>query len=216
MGPSVFVGVEFLQVQGFRVGRRTPTNTPGIGLVGVPVGVPALNHVVVSPSPLSAQTAGEYEHLARRDYTCATGPTPPAHDFVPAIGLQAAYSRKVPWWPPVRRRGVETSALQPSHSPDSPLRDFVPTIGLQTAYSQMVPGWSPARRGVSTLLRYTSATGHLGVDLVGAQSVTVRAVTRDHSEAPQYHVLPTDDAEAVVDIMRAAAGLPPLSDEPDK
>jgi len=118
-------------------------------------------------------TAGEFEHLARRDYTCAIGPTPPAHDFVPAIGLQ-------------------------------------------TAYSQMVPGWSPARRGVSTLLRYTSATGHLGVDLVGAQSVTVRAVTRDHSEAPQYHVLPTDDAEAVVDIMRAAAGLPPLSDEPDK
>ena len=47
------------------------------------------------------------------------------------------------------------------------------------------------------------------------QSVTVRAVTPDHSEAPQYHVLPKDDAEAVVDIMRAAAGLPPLYGEPD-
>ena len=41
---------------------------------------------MVSPSPLSAQTAGEFEHLARRDYTCATGRTPPAHDFVSAIG----------------------------------------------------------------------------------------------------------------------------------
>jgi hypothetical protein len=91
----------------------------------------------------------------------------------------------------------------------------VPAIGLQTAYSQMVPGWSPARRGVSRLLRYICATGHLGVDLVGAQSVTVRAVTPDHSEAPQYHVLPKDDAEAVVDIMRAAAGLPPLYAEHD-
>jgi hypothetical protein len=91
----------------------------------------------------------------------------------------------------------------------------VPTIGLQTAYSQMVPGWSPARRGVSRLLRYTCATGHLGVDLAGAQSVTVRAVTPHHSGAPQYHVLPKDDAEAVVDIMRAAAGLPPLYAEHD-
>lgn len=61
--------------------------------------------------------------------------------------LQAAYSRKVPWWPPVRRRGVETSALQPSHSPDSPLRDFVPTIGLQGTYSQFVlSGFRPSKR----------------------------------------------------------------------
>jgi hypothetical protein len=132
----------------------------------------ALNHVVVSPSPLSAQTAGEFEHLARRDYTRATGPTPPAHDFVPAIGLQ-------------------------------------------TAYSQMVPGWSPARRGVPRLLRYTCATGHLGADLVGAQSVTVRAVTPDHSERLQYHVLPTDDPLRALNILREAAGLPPLSDERD-
>ena len=129
--------------------------------------------------------------------------------------LQAAYSRKVPWWPPVRRRVVETSALQPSHSPDSPLRDFVPTIGLQNTYSQLVPGWFQTVEAVSTLLRYTCATGHLGVGVVGAQSVTVRAVTPDHSEGLQYHVLPIDDAEAVVDIMRAAAGLPPLSDEHD-
>ena len=41
----------------------------------------------------------------------------------------------------------------------------------------------------------------------------MRAVTPDHAEGPQYHVLPTDDAEAVVDIMRAAAGLPPLYHE---
>jgi len=39
MGPSVFVGVEFLQVRAFHLHRRTPTNTAGIGLVGVPVGV---------------------------------------------------------------------------------------------------------------------------------------------------------------------------------
>ena len=41
------------------------------------------------------------------------------------------------------------------------------------------------------------------------------AVNPDHPEGPQYHVLPTDDAEAVVDIMRAAAGLPPRYDEHD-
>ena len=51
--------------------------------------------------------------------------------------------------------------------------------------------------------------------LVVAQSITVRAVTPDHSEVPQYHVLPKDAAEAVVDIMRAAAGLPPLYGEHD-
>jgi hypothetical protein len=37
-------------------------------------------------------------------------------------------------------------------------------------------------------------------------------VTSDHSESAQYHVLPKDDAEAVVDIMRASVGLPPVSD----
>ena len=47
------------------------------------------------------------------------------------------------------------------------------------------------------------------------QTDTVGTVTPDHSEAPQYHVLPTDDAEAVVDILRKAAGLPPLYGEHD-
>ena len=46
-------------------------------------------------------------------------------------------------------------------------------------------------------------------------TVTVRAMTPDHSEGLQYHVLPTDDAELIVDIMRASAGLPPLSDDHD-
>jgi hypothetical protein len=47
------------------------------------------------------------------------------------------------------------------------------------------------------------------------QGIIVRAVTPDHAAGPQYHVLPTQDAEAVVDIMRAAAGLPPLYHEHD-
>ena len=67
----------------------------------------------------------------------------------------------------------------------------------------------------SSILNYACATGHLGVGLVGAQSVTVRAVTSDHSEAPQYHVLPIDDPLRVVNILREAAGLQPLSDEHD-
>ena len=67
----------------------------------------------------------------------------------------------------------------------------------------------------SSILNFTCATGHLGVSLVGAQRVTVRAVSADHSEAPQYHVLPKHDAETVVDIMRAAAGPPPPYDEHD-
>ena len=91
-----------------------------------------------------------------------------------------------------------------------------PRLACGPAYSQMMAGWSSARRGVLTLLRYTCATGHLGVGLVGAQSVTVRAVTPDHSESTAVsRPAQGRSAEAVVDIMRAAAGLPPLYDEHD-
>ena len=47
------------------------------------------------------------------------------------------------------------------------------------------------------------------------ETVIVGAVNPDHAEGPRYHVLPKDDAEAVVDIVRAAAGLPPLYGEHD-
>ena len=40
------------------------------------------------------------------------------------------------------------------------------------------------------------------------------AVTSDHAEGLQHHVLPTDDPLRAVNILREAAGLPPLSDEP--
>ena len=40
------------------------------------------------------------------------------------------------------------------------------------------------------------------------ETVIVGAVNPDHAEGPRYHLLPKDDAEAVVDIVRAAAGLP--------
>jgi len=36
-----------------------------------------------------------------------------------------------------------------------------------------------------------------------------------NEEEPQYHLLPKDDPDRVVAILRAAAGLPPLSDEAD-
>ena len=48
------------------------------------------------------------------------------------------------------------------------------------------------------------------------QSIIVRAVTRDHAEGLQYHVLPTDDPLRALNILREAAGLPPLSDEHDE
>ena len=47
------------------------------------------------------------------------------------------------------------------------------------------------------------------------QSIIVRAVTPDHAEGLQYHVLPTDDPLRALNILREAAGLPPLSDEHD-
>ena len=34
-------------------------------------------------------------------------------------------------------------------------------------------------------------------------------------EEPQYHLLPKDDPDREVAILRAAAGLPPLADEAD-
>jgi hypothetical protein len=50
---------------------------------------------------------------------------------------------------------------------------------------------------------------------LSVQTATVSAVTPDHPETPQYHLLPKDNVEAAVDIMRVAAGLPPLYGEPD-
>jgi hypothetical protein len=46
------------------------------------------------------------------------------------------------------------------------------------------------------------------------QSIIVGAVTPDHAESLQYHVLPDDPLRAL-NILREAAGLPPLSDEHD-
>jgi hypothetical protein len=39
----------------------------------------------------------------------------------------------------------------------------------------------------------------------------VRAVTPDHAEGLQYHVLPTDDPLRALNILREAAGLQPLA-----
>ncbi len=158
---------------------------------------------------------GQIDALTHFGYTCATGPTPPAHDFVPAIGLQAAYSRKVPGWPPVRRRGVETSALQPSHSPDSPLRDFAAHDWPAGHVQPIGAGWFQTIEAVSSLVRYTCATGHLRCGALSVESIIVRAMTPDHSEGLQYHVLPTDDPLRALNILREAAGLPSWSDEHD-
>ncbi|MET0996773.1 MAG: hypothetical protein ABWY20_23115 [Mycobacterium sp.] len=40
-------------------------------------------------------------------------------------------------------------------------------------------------------------------------------MTPDHAEGLQYRVLSTDDALRALNILREAAGLPPLSDEHD-
>jgi hypothetical protein len=48
------------------------------------------------------------------------------------------------------------------------------------------------------------------------QSIIVRAMTRDHAEGLQYHVLPTDDPLRALNILREAAGLQPLSDEDEE
>jgi hypothetical protein len=45
------------------------------------------------------------------------------------------------------------------------------------------------------------------------RSIIVRAMTGDHAEGLQYHVLPTDDPLRALNILREAAGLQPLSDE---
>ena len=47
------------------------------------------------------------------------------------------------------------------------------------------------------------------------QNIIVRAMTREHAEGLQYHVLPTDDPLRALNILREAAGLQPLSDEQD-
>ena len=47
------------------------------------------------------------------------------------------------------------------------------------------------------------------------RSIIVSVVTPDHAEGLQYHVLPTDDPLRALNILRDAAGLPPLSDDHD-
>jgi len=47
------------------------------------------------------------------------------------------------------------------------------------------------------------------------QSIILRAVTPDHAEGLQHHALPTGDPLGALNILREAAGLPPLSDEHD-
>jgi hypothetical protein len=47
------------------------------------------------------------------------------------------------------------------------------------------------------------------------QSIIVRAVTPDHAEGLQYHVLPTDDPLRALNSLREAAGLQPLSEDHD-
>ena len=82
-------------------------------------------------------------------YTPPRDPDPSAHDacrhwpagcIQPKSGLVAACSS----------RGVETSALQPCHSPDSPARDVVPAIGLQSNPANWCRGGLRRRRGVET------------------------------------------------------------------
>jgi hypothetical protein len=47
------------------------------------------------------------------------------------------------------------------------------------------------------------------------QTVIVRAVTPGQDEGPHCRALPKANTEAMVDILRAAAGLPPLYGEHD-
>ena len=43
----------------------------------------------------------------------------------------------------------------------------------------------------------------------------MRAVTRDHADGLQYHILPTDDPLRALNILREAGGLQPLPGEHD-
>jgi hypothetical protein len=174
----------------------------------------ALNHVVVSPSPLSAPTAGEFEHLARRDYTCATGPTPPAHDFVPVIGPQAAYSRKVPWWPPVRRRVLRLLRYSRFTAPTPRFATSCPRLACRPHTAKWCRGGLLVVEGCRHFCATPVPQG-IWVWALSVESIIVRAVNPDHSEGLQYHVLPDDPLRAL-NILREAAGLPPLSDEPDR
>ena len=73
--------------------------------------------------------------------------------------------------------------------------------------------WSARRRGLATVQRVPRV--HPCPLASSVQSIIVRAVTPDHAEGLQYHVLPTDDPLRALNILREAAGLPPLSDEHD-
>ena len=77
------------------------------------------------------------------------------------------------------------------HRADSPSRDFVAAIGLRTRIQPNDGGAVLCSSRVLTPLRYTCATGHLGMGLLVAQSVTVRAVTPDHSDVPHAVSRPT-------------------------
>ena len=62
------------------------------------------------------------------------------------------------------------------------------------------------------MIQYLSGVGPCSL-AASVRSVIVRAVTSDHAEGLQHHVLPKDNGEGVLTIVREAAVLPPLSDE---
>ena len=87
--------------------------------------------------------------------------------------------------------------------------DTLPTItrGATSPFQGIV---KPVQRLVA-MDRHKFASEHDDSVPAGSsvQSIIVRAVTPDH------HVLPTDDPLRALNILREAAGLPPLSDEHD-
>ena len=64
------------------------------------------------------------------------------------------------------------------------------------------------------MIQYLSGVGPCSL-AASVRSVIVRAVTSDHAEGLQHYVLPMDDPLRAVNILREAAGLPPLSDDHD-
>ena len=101
------------------------------------------------------------------------------------------------------------------------------SVGLNVALGNRIERcpdhvWAGAVRRPRGLLAPKSPIGepivafavHPGPPASSVQSIIVRAVTPDHAEGLQYHVLPDDPLRAL-NILREAAGLPPLSDEHD-
>ena len=131
---------------------------------------------------------------------------------MPTVDAAAASAREPMDWEAMHRE--QQRQITASMAEDFKRRDKIRRQHLEDALAAMQP--KPSTRTPKRSSNCAPACSACSRPLASSvQSIIVRAVTRDRAERLQCHILPTDDPVRAMNILRAAAGLQPLSDEHD-